>query len=269
MLESLGMENKVVVVTGGGTGLGLAMVRALARAGADICVAGRRQAPIDDAASEVQALGRNAMAMSTDVTRSEQVDRLIEATVEKLGKIDVLINNAGAVQENVRKPLWEISDDEWHSEMNVSLTGAFYCARAASRPMSEQGRGKIINVASGFGLRGGRDIYMYCCSKGGMIQLTRVLSFNLARYGITANTLVPGYIPTQSADESMGNTVPRDGALLPIGKLGKPEDVGPLAVFLASEASDYMTGEMFIADGGGLAGGIAPTGHAPVIPLEA
>ena len=153
--------------------------------------------------------------------------------------------------------------------MNVSLTGAFYCARTASRSMADRGKGKIINVASGFGLRGGRDIYMYCCSKGGMIQLTRVLSFNLARYGITANTLVPGYIPTESADESMGNTVPRSGDLLPIGKLGKPEDVGPLAVFLASNASDYMTGEMFIVDGGGLAGGIAPTGHNPVVPLEA
>ncbi|PKB81965.1 MAG: hypothetical protein BZY88_05530 [SAR202 cluster bacterium Io17-Chloro-G9] len=268
MLDRLSMEDKVVVVTGGGTGLGLAMVRALARAGANLCIAGRRQAPIDAAAAEVQALGRDSLAISTDVTDSVQVNRLTAATVDHFGHIDVLINNAGAVQENVRKPLWEISDDEWQFEMNVSLTGAFYCARAASKPMAERGKGKIINVASGFGLRGGRDIYMYCCSKGGLIQLTRVLSFNLARYGITANTIVPGYIPTQSADESMGNTVPRSGDLLPIGKLGKPEDVGPLAVFLSSAASDYMTGEMFIADGGGLAGGIAPTGHAPVVPLE-
>ena len=269
MLESLSMEDKVVVITGGGTGLGLAMVRAMARAGASICAAGRRQAPIEAAAAEVTALGRDALAVSTDVTDSGQVDRLMETALDEFGRIDVLINNAGAVQENVRKPLWEITDDEWNFEMNVSLTGAFYCARAASRSMADLGKGKIINVASGFGLRGGRDIYMYCCSKGGMIQLTRVLSFNLARYGITANTLVPGYIPTESADESMGNTVPRSGDLLPIGKLGKPEDVGPLAVFLASSASDYMTGEMFIADGGGLAGGIAPTGHDPVVPLEA
>ena len=268
MLESLSMQDKVVVITGGGTGLGLAMVRALARAGASVCIAGRRQAPIDAAAAEVQALGRDSLALSTDVTDSAQVDRLVSATVDHFGRIDVLINNAGAVQENIRKPLWEITDDEWHFEMDVSLTGAFYCARAASKAMAETGKGKIINVASGFGLRGGRDIYMYCCSKGGLIQLTRVLSFNLARYGITANTIVPGYIPTQNADEAMGNAVPRSGDLLPIGKLGKPEDVGPLAVFLSSGASDFMTGEMFIADGGGLAGGIAPTGHAPVIPLE-
>ena len=108
---------------------------------------------------------------------------------------------------------------------------------------------------------------MYCCIKGGMIQLSRVLSFNLARYGITANTIVPGFVPTGATD-TMAASLPRGGEFLPTGQLGKPEDFGPLAVFLASSASDYMTGEMFIADGGGLAAGIYPTGHAPVIPLE-
>ena len=101
-----------------------------------------------------------------------------------------------------------------------------------------------------------------------MIQLTRVLSFNLARYGITANSIVPGFIPTTSTEGDIRGTLPRSGDFLPIGKLGRPEDLGPVAVFLASEASDYMTGEMIIADGGGLAGGITPVGHAPVIPLE-
>jgi NAD(P)-dependent dehydrogenase (short-subunit alcohol dehydrogenase family) len=269
MLESLSLDGKVVVITGGGTGLGLAMVRALARAGANISIAGRSQGPIDDAAAEVKALGGGSLAVSTDVTDSVQVDRMIAATIERFGRIDVLINNAGAVREAVRKPIWEITDGEWRSEMEVNLTGAFFCARAASKPMADQGSGKIINVASGFGLRGGRDIYMYCCSKGGMIQLTRVLSLNLARHGITANTIVPGFIPTVNATESMGDTVPQSGDFLPTGKLGKPEDLGPLAVFLSSEASDYMSGEMFIADGGGLAAGIAPTGHAPVVPLEA
>ena len=121
MLETLSMEDKVVVITGGGTGLGLAMVRAMARAGASICAAGRRQAPIDAAAAEVTALGQDALAVSTDVTDSGQVDRLMETALEKFGRIDVLINNAGAVQENVRKPLWEITDDEWNFEMNVKL----------------------------------------------------------------------------------------------------------------------------------------------------
>jgi 2-deoxy-D-gluconate 3-dehydrogenase len=267
MLESLSLDGKVIVITGGGTGLGLAMVRALARAGANLSIAGRRQGPIDGAASEVQTLGRDALAIPTDVTDSTEVSQLISATLDHFGHIDVLINNAGAVQDNVYKPVWDITDKEWHQVMDVNLTGAFYCARAVAKPMADQGHGKIINVASGFGLRGGRDIYMYCCSKGGMIQLTRVLAFSLAQYGITANSIVPGFIPTTSTD-SMRQTLPRSGTFLPIGKLGRPEDIGPVAVFLASSASDYMTGEMFILDGGGLAGGLAPTGYAPIAPLE-
>ena len=268
MLEKFSLDGKVVVLTGGGTGLGLAMVRALARAGADLVIAGRRSGPIESAAQEVASLGRQAVAVPTDVTDSGQVDQLMATALDRFGRIDVLVNNAGAVQENVRKPLWDITDDEWELVMNVNLTGAFYCSRAAAKPMSERGQGKIVNVASGFGMRAGRDIYMYCCSKGGMIQLTRVLSFNLARYGVTANSIVPGFIPTESTDSEMRSTLPPSGDFLPIGKLGRPEDLGPIAVFLASDASDYMTGEMFIVDGGGLAAGVTPTGHAPVTPLE-
>ncbi len=267
MLESLSLDGKSVVITGGGTGLGRAMVRALARAGADLAIAGRRPGPIEEAVDEVKSLGRDAVAVPTDVTDSDQVNELISSSIQRFGKIDVLINNAGAVQDNVRKPIWDITDEEWHRIMDVNLTGAFYCSRAVSKPMVEQGHGKIVNVASGFGLRGGRDIYMYCCSKGGMIQLTRTLSFNLARHGVTANSIVPGYVPTGNSGATSGS-LPRSGDFLPIGKLGKPEDFGPMAVFLSSSASDYMTGEMIIADGGGLAGGVTPTGHAPLIPME-
>ena len=269
MLDKFNLEGKIVVITGGGTGLGLAMVRALARAGADLCIAGRRPAPIENAVREVQGLGRKALAIPTDVSDSAQVDRLITTTLDRFGRIDVLINNAGAVgQGNVVKPIWDITDDEWSTVMDINLSGAFYCARAVSQSMVDQGKGKIINVASGFGMRAGRDIYMYCCSKGGMIQLTKVLSFSLARYGITANSIVPGFIPTTGTDSDMRDTLPQSGDFLPIGKLGRPEDLGPIAVFLSSDASDYMTGEMIIADGGGLASGINPTGHAPVEDLE-
>ena len=268
MLESLSLEGKSVVITGGGTGLGRAMVRDMARAGADLVIAGRRTGPIEEAAAEAESLGVKAAWVATDVTDSAQVANLMQACLDRFGKIDVLVNNAGAVSDNVRKPIWDHTDEEWDRIMKVNLTGAFYCSREVSQTMAGQGHGKIINVASGFGLRGGREIYMYCCSKGGMIQLTRVLSFNLARYGITANTIVPGFVPT-GATGTMTASLPRSGEFLPTGKLGKPEDFGPLAVYLASPASDYMTGEMFIADGGGLAAGVTPTGHAPVVPLEA
>ena len=269
MLERLSIDDKVVVITGGGTGLGLEMVRHLARAGADLVIAGRRAGPIEAAAAEVRSIGRDAIAVPTDVSDSSQANALVDAAVNRFGHIDVLINNAALVSDSIPTPIWDITDEDWQAALDVNLTGSFYCARAASGPMAERGSGKIINVASGFGMRGGRDIYTYCCTKGGVIQLTRVLSFSLARYGITANSIVPGFIPTVGTDTEMRESLPRSGEYLPTGKLGEPRDIGPVAVFLASAASDYMTGEIFTLDGGGLAGGLAPTGYAPEIPLEA
>ena len=265
MLEALSLEDRVVIVTGGGTGLGRAMVGALARAGADLVIAARRPGPIEEAAQRVRSLGRRALAVPTDITDSGQVNRMVDACLRQFGRVDVLINNAGMTR-NERLPIWEVSDEEWHRGIDANLSGAFYASRAVARHMVERGKGKIINVASGFGLRGGRDIYMYCCGKGGMIQLTRALAISLGRHGITSNTIVPGFIPTEGT-EDMQEAFPRSGDLIAVGHFGKPEDIGPIAVFLASGASDYMNGEVFTLDGGGTAGGLTPTGHAPVISL--
>ena len=267
MLELLSLDGKVIIITGGGTGLGRAMVRALARAGADLVISARRQAPIEDAADEVKGLGKKALAIATDVSDSAQVDSMVSRALQEFGKVDVLINNAGRTAENIYSPIWEITDEEWQAGIDTSLSGAFYCARAVAKHMVDRGSGKIINVASGFGLRGGRDIYSYTCSKGGMIQLTRSLAMSLGRYGVTANSIVPGFIPTQGTD-SMRDSLPQSGDFIPTGNFGKPEDMGPIAVYLASDASNYMNGEMITLDGGGLAGGFAPTGHAPLIPLQ-
>lgn len=266
MLEKLSLEGKVIIVTGGGTGLGRAMVRALARAGADVCLAARRPGPIEDAAQEVRALGRRAVAVPTDVTDSAQVERMVACAIQALGKVDVLVNNAGLVREHQPKPIWEVTDEEWRVGIDVNLTGAFYCTRAVARHMVERGCGRIINVASGFGLRGGRDIYMYNAAKGGLINLTRALVMSLSRYGITANTIVPGYIPTEGA-EAQRASMPRP-QFIPVGHFGRPEDLGPVAVFLASDAAAYMNGETIVVDGGALADGYAPTGYAPVVPLK-
>ena len=268
MLEKLNLEGRVVVITGGGTGLGLEMTRHLARAGAELVIAGRRPGPIEAAAAEVIALGRRALAVPTDVSDSAQADRLIAAALDHFGQVDALINNAALVADTTPTPLWEVSDGEWQAALNVNLSGAFYCARAVAKPMVDRGSGKIINVSSGFGLRGGRDIYTYCCTKGGILQLTRALSFSLARYGVTANSIVPGFIPTAGTDSDLRDALPPSGAFLPTGQLGRPEDIGLVAVFLAAPASDYMTGETFTLDGGGLAAGLAPAGYGPRRPLE-
>ena len=266
MLENLSLDGKTIVITGGGTGLGREMVLAMGRAGADIVIGARRMGPIEEVAGLLKDMGRRSMAISTDVTDSSQVDSLVQKTLDEFGKIDVMFNNAGIVRGQGATPIWEITDDDWRLGIDTNLTGAFYGSRAVAKHMVDRGEGKIINVSSGFGLRGGRDNYMYACGKGGVIQLTRTLATSLGRYGVTSNLVVPGFLPTEGTDESR-LVLPR-GQFIPIGRVGNPREMGPIAVFLASSASDYMNGEMFIIDGGGLAGGIAPTGYAPEIPLQ-
>ena len=263
MLENLSLDGKTIVITGGGTGLGREMTLAMARAGADLVIASRRTGPIEEVAALVRDMGRRSLTVSTDVTDSAQVERLFRTTLDEFGKVDVLLSNAGIVRGQGATPIWDVTDDDWRLGIDTNLTGSFYCARAIARHMVERGEGKIINVASGFGLRGGRDNYMYTCGKGGIVQLTRSLAISLGRHGITSNCIVPGFVPVGEA----ATVPPQRNDFIPTGRGGMPSELGPIAVFLASGASDYMNGEMFIVDGGGLAGGYAPTGHALEIPL--
>ena len=266
MGESLELAGKVVVVTGGGTGLGREMALALARAGADLAVVGRRPEPLEAAARDAAALGRRSLAVSADVTDPDRVGSMFREVLGLLGRVDVLVNNAGMVTAHGGAPIWEIAVEEFRAGLESNLTSAFLCSRGIAEHMVERGRGKIINVSSGFGLRGGRDNYAYACAKGGVIQLTRTLATSLGRYGVTSNCIVPGYFPTE-ATEASWEVLPRPD-FIPVGRVGDPKELGPIAVFLASSASDYMNGALFVADGGGLAGGYAPTGYAPVVPLE-
>ena len=266
MLEALNLNGKTVVITGGGTGLGREMTLAMAKAGADLVIAARRLAPIEEVAQQVRAIGRRADAVTTDATDTESVRLLFEHVIKEFGKVDILFKNAGIVREDGPKPIWEITDDSWRISIDVNLSTAFYCSRAISKHMADRGSGKIVNVSSGYGFRGGRDNYMYAAGKGGIVNLTRAMATSLGKYGITTNCIVPGFIPTEITNPDSERSHQR-GKFIPVGRTGLPSEMGPLAVFLASSASDYMNGEFLVIDGGGLAGGIAPTGHAPEIPL--
>ena len=263
------LAGKVAIITGGGTGLGKSMALLLAKEGCDIVVAARRTGAIEQTAKEVQEIGTRGLAISTDVTDSAQVNNLVDRTINEMGRLDILINNAGIVRGQERKPLWEISDEEWHLGIDTNMTGAFYGCRAVSKYFVEQQHGKIINVASGNGLRGARGDFMYGTGKAGVINLTRVLAITFARDNIQVNCIAPGFVDVRHMQpEKPMREVSREATLIPVKRFGIPEDIGYLALFLASDASNYITGALFANDGGGLAGGSTPTGYAPVINIE-
>jgi NAD(P)-dependent dehydrogenase (short-subunit alcohol dehydrogenase family) len=259
ILDTFKLEGKVVIITGAGRGLGRAMAIRFADCGADIVAASRTLAQLEETAAEVRKRGRKCLIVPTDVSRSEQVNAMAVAAFKEFGEVDVLINNAGIGEDSFGKTIEEITDEEWHRGVDTNLSSQFYAARAVLPHMVARKRGKIINVASGYGLRGGKHNYMYACSKGAILQLTRSLALTYAEHNIQTNCIVPGIFPH---NEAMMRFF-KGGKFIPIGRPGQDEDVGPLAVFLASDASNHVNGELLIIDGGGLAGGIVPTGIVP------
>jgi NAD(P)-dependent dehydrogenase (short-subunit alcohol dehydrogenase family) len=257
--DDLKLDGKVTIVTGAGRGLGRAIATQLAAAGADIVAAARTTQQLDETADAVRKIGRRCVVVTTDVARSEQVSAMVTAALKEFGKIDVLINNAGAGEDSFGKTIDQITDEDWRRGIDVNLSSQFYCCRAVIPHMVERKRGKIINVASGYGLRGGKHNYMYACSKGAVLQLTRSLALTYADYNIQTNCIVPGIFPHNERLMAFF----KGGKFIPMGRGGEDSDVGPLAVFLSSEASNHINGALIRIDGGGLAGGITPTGVAP------
>ncbi len=262
ILDSFRLDGKVAVVTGAGRGLGRAMALRLANCGADIVAASRTVAQLEETADGVRKLGRRCLIAPTDVAVSAQVNAMVAAALKEFGRVDVLINNAGGGDDSLGKPLETITDDDWRRGIDTNLSSQFYCARALIPHMVRQKRGKIINIASGYGLRGEKHNYMYACSKGGVLQLTRSLALTYAEHNIQTNCIVPGIFPH---NERLMRFF-KGGKFIPIGRVGYDEDLGPLAVFLSSEASNHLNGELIVIDGGGLAGGITPTGVMPQMP---
>lgn len=262
ILDALKLDGKVAIITGAGRGLGRAMAVKFAESGADIVAASRTQAQLDETAELVRKTGRKCLIVPTDVTDSTAVNAMAAAALKEMGKIDILINNAGGGDDTAGKSIEEITDEQWRRGLDTNLTSQFYAARAVIPAMVKQRRGKIVNLASGYGLRGGKHNYMYACSKGGVIQLTRSLALTYALDNIQTNCIVPGIFPH---NEEMMKFF-KGGKFIPIGRPGDDSEIGPLAIFLSSDASNHINGELIAIDGGGLAGGILPTGAVPVLP---
>ena len=259
----------MAIVTGGGTGLGREMSIALAKAGADLVLAARRIDPLKETAEQIERLGKKSLVIPTDVTQSGQVNKLIDATMTEFGRIDILVNNAGIAKDvdvlpfdtmaAGPKPIWEITDDMWHNSLVVNLASVFYCTRAVARHMVDRNQGKIINMSSGGGIRAVRGVYTYCTAKAGVIQFTRVAAVTLAQHNIQVNCIAPVFILTMDIPTEL---VSRRERYVPFGRAGRPDEIAGLAVYLASEASDYLTGEVFVIDGAGIAT-YAPAGYTP------
>lgn len=249
------LKGKTAIVTGGGRGLGRAIALEFASAGANVVVAARSWNEISQVAEEIQNVGAKGLAIKTDVTSEEEVQKMVEYTLNEFGGIDILVNNAGT---SIVKPIVEMSTAEWHQVINTNLTSAFLCCRTVGPYMIKQRSGKVINVASIAGLRGGPGVYIaYSTSKAGLINFTRALAVEWARYNIQVNAIAPGRFDTEMSKEVLENpeTLQRILRKIPLRRIGRPDEVGPLALYLASDVSDYVTGEVIVIDGGAMVKG--------------
>jgi NAD(P)-dependent dehydrogenase (short-subunit alcohol dehydrogenase family) len=245
------LSGKTAIVTGGGTGIGRQMAQGLAEAGANLVLCARKAERCEQAASELEQLGVRAIGLGCDVRDPEQVQHVVTKAVEELGGVDLLVNNAGTV--------WGASPEEmplegWQKVIDVNLTGVFLFSQAAGRVMIERGGGVIVNIASVAGLQGGPPDVMntiaYNASKGGVIAFTRDLACKWAQHGIRVNSIAPGWFPSDMSGYVLERHEERLKQHIPLGRFGGPHDLEGVVVFLASDASAYVTGHTLVVDGG-------------------
>jgi 2-deoxy-D-gluconate 3-dehydrogenase len=249
-VELFGLSGKIAVITGGNGGIGLGMGLGLARAGATIVVAGRDAAKNRSAVEEIEKIGGSATAMPVDVLQEESCRSLIQRTVERHGRLDILVNNAGV---NIRKQPEQYTLAEWHTVLDSNLTSAFLCSHAAFPEMKRLGGGKIINIGSMMSLFGAPFATAYAASKGGMVQMTKAMATAWAKDNIQVNVILPGWIDTALTRRAREQIPTLHDSVLrrtPAGRWGEPSDFAGIAVFLASAASDFVTGAAIAVDGG-------------------
>jgi NAD(P)-dependent dehydrogenase (short-subunit alcohol dehydrogenase family) len=251
ILDKFSLKGKAGIVTGAGQGLGKVFAQSLAEAGADIVVAELSADTGERAAAEIRATGRKAIFHQTDVRDSRSIERMVQAAIGEFGAIDLLVNNAGITKWGAAE---QVPESEWREVMEVNLNGLFFCSQQVARHMIERKRGCIINIASMSGLIVNRPQQQasYNTSKAAVIHLTRSLAGEWAPHGVRVNAIAPGYMATPMAEPFFKD--PNFGGIwmgmTPMGRPGRPEELGPLAVFLASDASSFLTGAVVVADGG-------------------
>jgi|AP82_1055514.scaffolds.fasta_scaffold25466_2 NAD(P)-dependent dehydrogenase (short-subunit alcohol dehydrogenase family) len=268
MLKEFDLTGKAAIVMGGGRGIGKGIALTLAEAGADVLAVARTESEVLQTAEEVQRLGVKGLGLRADATNAEEVNQVVEAALSHWGRIDILVNSAGGAL--VRKPLVPLpaasppwakdlqdfntitTEDEWNSMMDANLLCTFLATRAVGPHMIEQRKGKVINISSMTGAKGYPYHVLYCVTKAGGMMFTQSLALEWAPYHVNVNAIAPGYLATQMTDIYMQDEpmTRRFVGAIPLGRLCEPREVGLLAVYLASEASDYMTGQTIFLDGG-------------------
>jgi len=250
MAVGFDLSGKVAVVTGASRGLGQYFSRALARAGADIVITSRAVESLAQTKSDIEAMGRKALPCMLDTRKIETIQPVVEAAMATFGRIDILVNNAGC---NIRKPSVDITPEDWNTVVDTILKGAFFVSTAVVRAaMMPQKKGRIVNIGSGTSLFGFPGITPYCASRGGITQMTKALAAEWAPHGITVNIIAPGWFRTAQNDILFQNPewVASTEAKIPAGRTGLPNDMDGAVVFLASDESAYVTGQLLFVDGG-------------------
>jgi 2-dehydro-3-deoxy-D-gluconate 5-dehydrogenase len=253
-LESLfSLKGKIAVVTGGGRGLGKGMALGLAGAGAEVALVSRTEKELKETVEEIRSQGGKARAYPVDVSKFDQIPPLVQSVYQDKGRIDILVNNAGFI---IRKMALDYTAEDWERQLDVNLKAAFFMAQAVAKIMKVKGGGKIINTLSLTSFIGLQNAPGYGISRGGLLSMTRTLAMEWAKYRIHVNAIAPGYFKTNQTAPLFADEQRVEWMLsrIPLGRAGIPDDLAGVAVFLASPASDYMTGQAIVVDGGWLAG---------------
>jgi 3-oxoacyl-[acyl-carrier protein] reductase len=240
-------KDKVAIITGASRGIGRSIALALAAQGAKIVAFDLDLAETEKVAEEIRAMGVESIGVQGNVTVAGDTERLIDAAVEKFGRVDILVNNAGITRDGL---LMRMKDEDWDAVLSVNLKGAFLCSRAASKVMTKQRYGRIINIASVVGQMGNAGQANYCASKAGLMGLTKSNARELAKRNVTVNAIAPGFIATAMTDALPEKTRQELAAQIPLERLGTADDIANAVVFLATERSGYITGQVIGVNGG-------------------